>query len=100
MFTLAYQTVMENKKELEDLKAKLEAILSIVEKYKKHGGLRAINNRIENFCQCVPSCFSVIFHIHSYFPGPLPSKLRRSKSRRSNHGGPALPWLRRMPRQY
>ena len=55
---LANQSVLENKKELEDLKAKLEAILSIVEKYKNHSGLGAINYRIENFCQCVASsCF-------------------------------------------
>ena len=86
-FILADQSVLENKKELEDLKAKLEAILSIVEKYKKHGGLSVINHRIENFCQCVaPSCFSVVFNIHSYFPGPSPSNLGRSKSCRSNHG--------------
>jgi hypothetical protein len=52
-FILAHQTVLENKKELEDLKAKLEAILSIVDKYKRHGGLGVINQRIENFCQCV-----------------------------------------------
>ena len=79
--------MLENKKELEDLKAKLEAILLIVEKYKKHGGLGAINHRIENFCQWVASsCFSVIFHIHPYFSGPSPSNLRLSNSCRSNHG--------------
>jgi hypothetical protein len=65
--------VLENKKELEDLKAKLEAILSIVEKYKEHGGLGAINHRIENFCQCVASsCFSVIFNIRHAFQGHHP----------------------------
>jgi hypothetical protein len=66
-FILADQTVLENKQELEDLKVKLEAILSIVEKYKRHGSLAVINQRIENFCQCVASsCFSVIkFHIRS-----------------------------------
>jgi hypothetical protein len=66
-FILADQSVLENKKELEDFKAKLEAILSIVEKYKEHGGLGAINHRIENFCQCVAStCFLVIFHTHTF----------------------------------
>ena len=61
-FILAGQTVLGNKKELEDLKAKLEAILSIVGKYKEHGGLSAINHRIENFCRCVASSyFLVIF---------------------------------------
>ena len=85
-FILVDQTVLGNKKELEDLKAKLEAILSIVEKYKEHGGLGVINHRIENFCQCVASCFSVIFHVHLYVPEPSPSNLRWSKSCRSNHG--------------
>ena len=86
-FILVDQTVLGNKKELEDLKAKLEAILSIVEKYKEHGGLGVINHRIENFCQCVASsCFSVIFHVHPYVPEPSPSNLRWSKSCRSNHG--------------
>jgi hypothetical protein len=45
--------VLENKKELEDLKAKLEAILSIVKKYQKNDGLRALGHRIEIFCTSV-----------------------------------------------
>jgi hypothetical protein len=45
--------VQGNKKELEDLKAKLEAILSIVEKYKEHDGLCALSHRIEIFCESV-----------------------------------------------
>jgi hypothetical protein len=49
--------VLENKKELEDLKAKLEAILLIVKKYQKHDGLRALGHRIELFCA------SVAFHV-------------------------------------
>jgi len=65
-FILADQTVSENKKELEDLKAKLEAILLIVEKYKEHDGLGAINYRIEKFCQCVASsCHIPHSPIHS-----------------------------------
>jgi hypothetical protein len=86
-FTLANQSVSENKKELEDLKTKLEAILSIVEKYKRHGGLGVINQRIESFCQCVASSyFSVVFNIRPYVPEPSPSNLRRSTGCRSNHG--------------
>jgi hypothetical protein len=45
--------VLENKKELEDLKAKLEAILSIVKQYQKQDSLHALGNRIEIFCTSV-----------------------------------------------
>ncbi|KAF8817122.1 hypothetical protein BYT27DRAFT_6945768 [Phlegmacium glaucopus] len=45
--------VSDNKKELEDLKAKLEAIISIVKKYQKHNSLRVLDHRIENFCQAI-----------------------------------------------
>jgi hypothetical protein len=45
--------VQGNKKELEDLKGKLEAILSTVEKYREHDGLRALSHRIEIFCESV-----------------------------------------------
>jgi len=47
------ETVLENKKELEDLKARLEAILSIVKKYQKHDGLRVLGHRIEIFCTAI-----------------------------------------------
>jgi len=63
LLILADQTVLENKKELEDLKAKLEAILSIVKKYQKHDGVRALSHRIEIFCTSVAFSwfFSVMF---------------------------------------
>ncbi|KAG5653103.1 hypothetical protein H0H81_002328 [Sphagnurus paluster] len=44
------ETVSGNKKELEDLKAKLEAIIMIVKRYQKYNGLSAIENRISSFC--------------------------------------------------
>ncbi|PPQ81031.1 hypothetical protein CVT25_014426 [Psilocybe cyanescens] len=47
------ETVLENKKELEDLSKKLAAIISIVEKYKEKEGLGVINHRIENFCEAI-----------------------------------------------
>ena len=54
----ADQTVLENKKELEYLKANLDAILSIVEQYQKHDILPASRGPIERFCQSVAfSCF-------------------------------------------
>ena len=56
-FVRANQTVLDNKKELEDLKANLEAILSIVKQYQKHNSLYALRNRIELFCT------SVAFHV-------------------------------------
>ncbi|KAF8972031.1 hypothetical protein BDZ97DRAFT_1913280 [Flammula alnicola] len=45
--------VSVNRRELEDLKAKLEAIISIIKKYQKHNGLRALDHRIEDFCQAI-----------------------------------------------
>jgi hypothetical protein len=45
--------VLDIKKELEDLKAKLEAIRSILQQYQKHDGLQALRNRIEIFCTSV-----------------------------------------------
>ena len=73
-FILADQRVLDNKKELEELEAKLEAILFIVGNYKKVGGIDAINRRIGNFCECVTSsCISVIFHIRPCFPVPSSS---------------------------
>ncbi|KAG5651142.1 hypothetical protein H0H81_009734, partial [Sphagnurus paluster] len=44
------ETVSGNKKELEDLKAKLEAITAIVKQYQKCNGSHAIKHRISNFC--------------------------------------------------
>jgi hypothetical protein len=53
--------VSANKEELEELEAKLTAILSIVQKYKKHDWISALDHRIETFCQCVEysSCLYV-----------------------------------------
>jgi len=45
--------ILENKKEFDVLHAKLQAILSIVEKYKKHHGLGALNHRIDQFCDAI-----------------------------------------------
>ena len=46
--------MLENKKELEDLTTKLEAILSIVKKYQEHDrSLRALDSRINLFCTSV-----------------------------------------------
>ena len=73
-FIFVDQTVLDNEKELDELKAKLETILLIVGKYKKDGGIGAINHRIENFRECVASsCILVIFHIHPCFPVPSSS---------------------------
>ncbi|KAG5650912.1 hypothetical protein H0H81_010575, partial [Sphagnurus paluster] len=44
------ETVSDNRKELEELKAKLEAITMIVTRYQKYNGLSAIENRIASFC--------------------------------------------------
>ena len=56
------QSVLRNKKELEALQTKLQAILLTIEKYKKHDGLGALNHRIDQFCECVQSsCSSYAF---------------------------------------
>ncbi|KAF5324287.1 hypothetical protein D9619_011432 [Psilocybe cf. subviscida] len=47
------ETMSENKQDLDDLKVKLGAILSIVEKYKNSGGLDAVTRRIEDFTKAV-----------------------------------------------
>jgi len=57
--------VLDNKKELEDLKAKLEAILSIVKQYWKHDSLHALRNRLEIFCKSV--AFSWFFFVMFIF---------------------------------
>ncbi|KAF8228359.1 hypothetical protein L208DRAFT_1460228 [Tricholoma matsutake] len=51
--TKVVDRVSGNKKELADLQSKLEAILSIVQKYQRYGGLRALDHRIEIFCQAI-----------------------------------------------
>ena len=63
-FIRANQTVLDNTKELGDLKANLEAILSIVKQYQKHNSLHALRNRIELFCTSV--AFSCFFFGHVY----------------------------------
>jgi hypothetical protein len=67
---LVDQTASGNKKELEDLKAKLEVILSIVKKYREqeHNGSRALSYRIEMFCTSVAfSCPFLPFYIDQCF---------------------------------
>jgi hypothetical protein len=54
-FVSANQSVSANRKDLEGLHGKLEAILSIVRKYKDHGGLRGLDHRIEMFTECAGS---------------------------------------------
>jgi hypothetical protein len=49
---------LDIKKDLEDLKAKLEAIRSILQQYQKHDSMHALRNRIEIFCRFVAfPCF-------------------------------------------
>jgi hypothetical protein len=54
------QTVSGNRKELEELKSKLNVIITIVEKYKEHDGAPVLKDRIKQFSECVTrSSFSV-----------------------------------------
>jgi hypothetical protein len=67
-FIRADQAVLDNKKELEDLKVKLEAIFSIVKQYQKHNSFHTLRNRIEVFCKSVAfSWFFCHAYIHRCF---------------------------------
>ena len=89
-FIRANQTVLDNRKELGDLKANLEAILSIVKQYQKQNSLHALRNRIELFCTSVAfSCF--LFghvYIHWSFAALSPHNWSRSRACRSIHCRP------------
>jgi hypothetical protein len=57
---------LDIKKDLEDLKAKLEAIRSILQQYQKHDSLHALRNRIEIFCRSVAfPCFFFLPRLYS-----------------------------------
>ena len=56
-FYFTYQTVSANRSDLEQLRVKLQSILSIISKYRENDGLRALDYRIEKFCQYVGSSF-------------------------------------------
>ena len=60
-FYVFLQRVLANRQELEELEAKLAAILSIVQKYKKHGGIDALSHRIETFSQFVYTRYATVF---------------------------------------
>jgi ATP-dependent Lon protease len=49
-FHFARQSVSANRTDLEQLTVKLQSIRSIISKYREHGGLRALDHRVENFC--------------------------------------------------
>lgn len=53
--------MLANKQELEDLQAKLGAILSIVEKYRSAGGVEAITHRIADF-----SKYAISSYLHDF----------------------------------
>ena len=53
--TPASQNVVQNKKDYEAIAQKLEAIITIVQKYQQHGCQRAIDRRIEDLSKCVVS---------------------------------------------
>jgi len=55
MSCLAYQRVSANRTDLEQLAMKLQAILSIVDKYRENDDLCTLDYQVENFCLCVGS---------------------------------------------
>ena len=56
-FNFAHQRVSANKMDLEQLRVKLQSILSIIGKYRENDGLRALDHRVEKFCLYVRSSF-------------------------------------------
>ena len=53
--TPASQNVMRNEKDYEAMIQKLEAIITIAQKYQQHGCQRALDRRIEDLSTCVVS---------------------------------------------
>ena len=49
-FHFTHQRVSANRTDLEQLRVKLQSILSIIRKYRENDGLRALDYRVENFC--------------------------------------------------
>ncbi|KAJ7903949.1 hypothetical protein B0H13DRAFT_1881967 [Mycena leptocephala] len=58
------ERVSANREELEERVDKLKAILLIVQKYKSHDGISALNHRIETFCG---SCSQIIHNLLGNF---------------------------------
>ncbi|KAJ3501567.1 hypothetical protein NLJ89_g9281 [Agrocybe chaxingu] len=65
-FIKIIDTVLENKKELEELKATLTAIILIIKKYREFNSLRALDHRIENFCQAITSQLKAVEHLQDH----------------------------------
>ena len=54
-YTPASQNVVQNKKDYQAITQKLEAIITIAQKYQQHGCQRALDRRIEDMSTCVVS---------------------------------------------
>ena len=49
-FHFVHQRISANRTDLEQLRLKLQSILSIINKYRENDGLRALDYRVEKFC--------------------------------------------------
>jgi hypothetical protein len=73
--SFTHQRVSANRTDLEQLGVKLQSILSIISKYREHGGLRALDHRVEIFCLYVGSSFCpCLFDAPESSSGPLTFK--------------------------
>ena len=73
----AAQTVLDNEKEIKDLKAKVKAILSIVKQYQKHDSLQALGNCLEIFCKSIAfHAFLCNVYIHQMFCSAITTQLK------------------------
>ena len=50
-----HQRVSGNRADLEQLRVKLQSILSIISKYQRNDGLRALDSRVKKLCEYVRS---------------------------------------------
>ena len=57
MFHITNQRVLANTTDLEQLRVKLQSILSIISKYQDNGGIRALDYRVEKFCLYIKCSF-------------------------------------------
>ena len=71
MFNFAHLTVSADRTDLEQLGVKPQSMLSIISKYRENGGSRALDYRVEKFCQYVGSSFySYLFDAPESSSGP------------------------------
>ena len=96
-FHFAHQRVSANGTDLERLGVKVQSVLSIISKYRKNGGLCALDYWVEKFCLYVGSSVHVCLTLLKSSSEPSNFKWMRSKSWMVAQWGLALSKVWRMP---